>query len=241
MSPAHGLPAQPGLVAVGDSITNGRGAPTLGVTSRSWAQWVADALGVPFHGLARDGATTADVAAGQLPKIRFGYAVGAVYCGVNDVRRVDFDAQAFADRLAEVVTHVDRHADHLVLLTIPLDLGRPRAGAGKVADANAIIGHVGAEHDALVVDLSDLRGWRLVLPDAVHLTALGQLAVADRVARELGITTLPSSLVRIDPGRRAIVRHALTSHVPAVARDRRRRVVESIARRRPARRTLPHG
>ena len=36
---------------------------------------------------------------------------------------------------------------------------------------------------AVVADLADLGGWTLVLPDAVHPTALGQLEIADRARR----------------------------------------------------------
>src|SRR3712207_7008642 len=35
-----------GLVALGDSITNGLGEPALGVPSQSWAQWLAEASGL---------------------------------------------------------------------------------------------------------------------------------------------------------------------------------------------------
>src|SRR5919204_600936 len=38
----------PGLVALGDSITNGRGEPMLGVHAQSWAQWLAGAPELPF-------------------------------------------------------------------------------------------------------------------------------------------------------------------------------------------------
>ncbi len=57
-----------GMVALGDSITRGRGgAPALGVHPQSWAQWVAEALELPFTNLAVDGATSADVVRDQLP------------------------------------------------------------------------------------------------------------------------------------------------------------------------------
>ena len=48
-----------GLVALGDSITNGHGEPALGVPMQSWAQWLAEALALPFTKLARDGAPRA--------------------------------------------------------------------------------------------------------------------------------------------------------------------------------------
>ena len=41
-----------GMVALGDSITRGRGgAPALGVHPQSWAQWVAEALELSAGGL----------------------------------------------------------------------------------------------------------------------------------------------------------------------------------------------
>ena len=51
-----------GVVALGDSITRGRGgAPALGVHPQSWALWLAEALELPVTILARDGAQARDV------------------------------------------------------------------------------------------------------------------------------------------------------------------------------------
>ena len=58
-----------GLVALGDSITNGHGEPALGVHPQSWAQ-LAEALDAPFLKLATDEATAADVLAEQVPRLR---------------------------------------------------------------------------------------------------------------------------------------------------------------------------
>ena len=74
-------------------------------------------------------------------------------------------------------------------------------------------------------DLSDLAGWTLVLPDAVHPTALGQLEIADRAAAALGAGVLPSALA----GERgaASARYA-PAHARALARDLRRRALERV-------------
>ncbi len=64
-------------------------------------------------------------------------------------------------------------------MTIPLDLGRPRAGA-KVTTANAVIERAANELGALLVDLSDFAGRNLVMADHVHPTAFGQIAIAER-------------------------------------------------------------
>ena len=55
-----------GVVALGDSITNGGGELQYGVALQSWALWTARGLGLPYTGVATDGARAADVVARQL-------------------------------------------------------------------------------------------------------------------------------------------------------------------------------
>jgi lysophospholipase L1-like esterase len=181
-----------GLVALGDSITNGGGNMARGVYPRSWAHWLSLALGLPYTGLATDGATAPDVVAEQLPRLRDGYDVGALFIGVNDVRSVEWDPDTFAAALTRALQEIAQRSESALALTIPLDLGRPRAGA-KVATANAIVRRAARAHGALVVDLDDLRPYRALLPDAVHPHAIGQLEIADRAARALGAARPPSS------------------------------------------------
>ena len=188
-----------GLVALGDSITNGGGNMALGVYPRSWAHWLALALDLPFSGLAEDAATAGDVVARQVPRLRDAYDVGALFIGVNDVRSLDWDPEAFARDHAAALQALAQRCERALTLTIPLDLGRPRAGA-KVADANAIIRAAASEHSAIAVDLDDLRPWHALLPDAVHPHAMGQIEIADRAARALGGPRSPSSLA--DPNTR---------------------------------------
>ncbi|HVV51292.1 MAG TPA: GDSL-type esterase/lipase family protein, partial [Polyangia bacterium] len=124
-----------GLLAFGDSITNGGGELQWGVALQSWAQWTARALGLPFTNHAVDGARAADVAGAQLTAARersahpdAPYELGALHIGVNDVRAPDWDADAFAVDLRTVLAYLAERCDRIVVLTIPLDLGRPRAG-----------------------------------------------------------------------------------------------------------------
>ncbi|MEA2221402.1 MAG: hypothetical protein QOJ35_4028 [Solirubrobacteraceae bacterium] len=216
--------ARLGVVALGDSITVGEGSMTLGVTPLSWAQWLARALDLPFTSYAVDGATTADVLCGQVPRVRADYDVAALYAGVNDVRDPGFDLAAYERDLDAVAAGLARHADRLLMLTLPHDLGRPTS-APKPLHANAAVRRVAARHGATVADLSDLRGWTLVLPDAVHPTALGQLEIADRAARALGAPLAPSSLVGDRRGHDA--RYA-PAHARALARDLARRLRERV-------------
>ena len=92
---------------------------------------------------------------------------------------------------------------------------------------SAIVRAVGAEHDATIVALDDLAGRPWLLPDAVHPSALGQLEIADRAARELGAPRLPSSLIEVYDSRRAIARFRARWSV-LLARDLQRRVVERV-------------
>jgi lysophospholipase L1-like esterase len=213
-----------GLVALGDSITNGHGEPALGVPAQSWAQWLAEALELPFTKLATDGAQTADVLREQVPRLRGPYDLGCVYAGVNDVRSLAFDEAAYERDLHAVATAVAESSERLLLCTIPADLGRPRA-APKPQVAGTIVRRLAAELGAVLVDLDDLAGAPWLLPDAVHPTAVGQLEVADRAARAAGAKRLPSSLVEVHRSRRARARFAARFGV-MLAGDLRRRLVE---------------
>jgi GDSL-like lipase/acylhydrolase family protein len=217
---------KPGLVALGDSITDGDVAPMLGVRSWSWAQWLATSLSLSYTGLAVAGATVDDLVERQLPRLDGPYAVGCLWIGVNDVRSPSFDAPRFAAGLRTAASALAEACEQVVLVTIPLDLGRPRAGADKVRRANALIIEEGERIGAAIVDLGALRGWRLVLPDAVHLTALGELEVADRAALALGAPVQPSSLTSPDRSARGAARYAITGRAAALARDALRRLRE---------------
>ena len=99
-----------GVLAFGDSITNGGGELQWGVALQSWALWTARGLGLPFTGYAVDGARADHVANEQVPAFEqrtalagARYDVGCLYAGVNDVRAPDWDAAAFARDYARCV------------------------------------------------------------------------------------------------------------------------------------------
>ena len=186
-----------GVVALGDSITNGHGGMQSGLGSQSWAQWLAQALELPFTKLARDGATAADVVREQVPKVTGRFDLGAVYVGVNDVRGADWDARAYERDLGIALATLAARCDRVLTLTIPLDLGLPPAGA-KVGEANAVVERLAADHGAAVADLRGFGGRRWVWADRVHATAAGQVELADRAARALG-APLPSRTVVAPP------------------------------------------
>ena len=82
---------QLGVLAFGDSITNGGGEIQWGVALQSWAMWTARGLGVPYSGYAIDGARIDDVLEIEIPRFRAAtpdpdarFDVGCLYLGVND-------------------------------------------------------------------------------------------------------------------------------------------------------------
>jgi lysophospholipase L1-like esterase len=196
-----------GVLAFGDSITNGGGELQWGVALQSWAQWTARALGVPYSGYAVDGARVQDVLADQIPAFESraarrdaGYDVGCLYIGVNDVRGPDWDAAAFAADLEPALRFLKRRCDRVLALTAPLGLGLTPAGA-NVQELNSIVRSTAERVGALVVDLSSFGARNHVMADRVHPTAFGQVAIAERALAVLAGDGLParaapSSMIR---------------------------------------------
>jgi GDSL-like Lipase/Acylhydrolase family len=199
----------------------------LGVTPLSWAQWLARALDLPFTSYAVDGATAADVLREQLPRVRADYDLAVLYVGVNDARADDWDAAAYERDLEAIAAGLAARAARLLMLTLPLDLGRPTC-APKPVQANAAVRRVAAARGAAIAELDDFGGWTHVLPDVVHPTALGQLDIADRAARALGAAApLPSALA--PAADRPELRYAPT-HARMLLHDAVRRARERLRR-----------
>jgi lysophospholipase L1-like esterase len=204
-----------GVLAFGDSITNGGGELQWGVALQSWALWTARGLGLPYSGYAFDGARVDDVLGVQIPRFQRAtphpearYDLGCLYIGVNDVRALDWDLDAFTRDFATALSFLSARCERTLSVTAPLDLGRPRAGA-KVADLNVAIECVSRAHGALVLDLSDFRARNHVMADHVHPTAFGQIAIAERalsvLARDgMRVAVAPHELILYEvtrPGR----------------------------------------
>jgi len=210
-----------GVLAFGDSITNGGGELQWGVALQSWALWTARALGLPYTPYATDGASVRTVLDAQIPAFEAQAAVpdgpfdlGCLYIGTNDVRAFDWDPFAYEAGLGEALTWLGSRCERTLTATIPLDLGRPRAGA-KVADANAIIERRARETGTLVVDLARFGGRDVLMADHVHPTAFGQIAIAERVLDVLqrqGMTVevRPSTLIYYETTRSGRLRGDLT-------------------------------
>jgi hypothetical protein len=210
-----------GVLAFGDSITNAGGELQWGVALQSWALWVARGLGLPFTSYAADGARVADVLHLQIPAFErvsrrphAHYELGCLYIGINDVRAPDWSPVAFTADFDASLRFLTSRCDRILTITAPLDLGRPRVGA-RVHELNAAIEARAREHGALIVDLRELRARNLVMADRVHLTAFGQIALAQRALAELALDGLPTqvrpqSLIAFQTTRRGRLRGDLT-------------------------------
>jgi lysophospholipase L1-like esterase len=231
-----------GVLAFGDSITNGGGELQWGVALQSWAQWVSRGLALPYTGLAVDGARAADVLAEQVPRVPADarYDVGCLYVGVNDVRALDWARAPFERAHRDALAVLAERCDRVLTLTVPLDLGRPPAGA-RVHEANAAIAASAAAAGALVLDLSGFGARNLVMTDHVHPTAFGQVAIAERAldvlaADGMTVRTRPSTLIRYETTRWGRLRGDVTyayRHLKVSARaawDRRRAARSDTAR-----------
>ncbi len=203
-------------MALGDSITRGRGgAPALGVHPQSWAQWVAEALELPFTNLAVDAARAPDVLRDQVPRLAGPYDLATLLIGANDARGA-LDAEAFGRDVNAIVAALRDAADRVLVLTIPEDLGRPRAGADVLTVNRVLRALEGVE----ICGLEDLGGFRMLLPDAVHPTSPGMVEIADRALAAL------RSEARVEVERRGWPRYAAWWGWQYL-RDRRRRWVEA--------------
>jgi lysophospholipase L1-like esterase len=212
-------PCRLGVVALGDSITNGGGELQWGVALQSWALWTARGLGLPYTPFAEDGARAADVVARQLPALEARgpagarYDVGCLYIGVNDVRALDWDAAAFARDHATALAALGDRCDRVLAVTMPRDLGRPLAG--HVDEGNAIVEAQARAAGALLLDLREFGARNLVMADHVHPTAFGQIAIAERAldvlaAAGMRVRVRPRSLVGYETTRRRRLRGDVT-------------------------------
>ncbi len=204
-----------GILALGDSITNGGGELQWGVALQSWALWLARGLGLPYTPHAIDGARVGDVLARQVPAVGDGrYDLGCLYVGVNDVRALDWDPAAFERGHTEALAFLAGRCDRTLTATVPLDLGRPRAG-DRVPEVNAAIEASARAAGALVLDLRAFGARNLLMADHVHPTAFGQIAIAEQAldlvaADGLAVKVRPSALVEYETTRFGRLRGDLT-------------------------------
>ena len=209
-----------GVLAFGDSITNGGGELQWGVALQSWALWVARGLGAAVLAVRRRrGARrwTCWRRPGCPRRARRPRATTSAACtsASNDVRALDWDRAAFERGHRTALAFLAERCDRV--LTIDR-AGRPRAAArrrARVDEVNAAIEASARDHGALVVDLRDFRARNRVMPDHVHPTAFGQIAIAERALAVLAADGLaarrqPSSMIFYETTRWRRLRGDLT-------------------------------
>jgi len=189
---------QQGVLAFGDSITNGGGELQWGVALQSWVQWLSRGLGLPFTNYAVDGARAADVVERQIPLHQRvnaveqpRYQLGCLYIGTNDLRSPEWDPTHFERDFTTALAYLQSLCERVLTVSLPLDLGRPHAGA-PVTQANRVIQEQTAAGGALLLDLHDFRGREVMMFDRVHPTAMGQIAIAERALQVLEADGLPT-------------------------------------------------
>ena len=103
-------------VALGDSLTAGRGDEGRDGRPVGWAQRLADVLSVRtavrcrLINLAADGATVGQVLAKQLPAVAaYGPDLVSVTVGMNDIRVRGFDELSFKAGLGQLLRGPGRH------------------------------------------------------------------------------------------------------------------------------------
>lgn len=187
-----------GLVGLGDSITYANQSPKLGrLRPQSWAQWLAEALELPFTNLAFNGARAAEILNYQVPRLRGPYELATLNVGTNDLVIRSFQIGEFERTVRAVLEAMGRHADRLLLLSIATD-GGERKYRSRCAEVNSLFADLAGEARAPLVRIDDLAGRRLMLPDR-HPTAIGQLTIAHRAADALRSDGLPVPLELPDP------------------------------------------
>jgi lysophospholipase L1-like esterase len=191
-----------GVLAFGDSITNGGGELQWGVALQSWALWTARGLGIAYTPYAVDGAVVSDVVDHQIPRFERvnadpeeRFTLGCLYIGTNDIRMPSWDPARFAAEYDAALGFLAARCERTLTATLPLTLGRP-PDPERIAGANAIIENVARRHGTLVLDLRGFRARNLMMADHVHPTALGQVAIAQRA---LAVLAADGMTVRIDP------------------------------------------
>ena len=228
-----------GVLAFGDSITNGGGELQWGVALQSWALWTARALGLPYTGYAVDGAVIGGVVDEQIPAFCARaadpdgpYDVGCLYIGINDVRTPGWDLDAFAHGHASAVAFLRARCARVVCLTAPLTVGRPPVDRSRMEALNATVRADASAHGALVVEGTGFGARNHVMNDHVHPTAFGQVAIAQRALATLAADGMT---VRVDPAQLIAPSHsrigALRGDVSYVVRELSNRLRAAAARR----------
>jgi lysophospholipase L1-like esterase len=222
------------VVAVGDSVSEGVGDPQRGGL-QGWVHHLTAQPGLELvANLARTGSTVSDVLRFQLaPAVALEPDLVTCVIGVNDVLRRNFDADAFARRYEHVMRALSTAASRGVLTMTLHDVaeGLPlrRAAAERlrrrIAEANAVIERVCADHEVWVLDMRTApapRSLGMLSLDRLHPNRRGHRFIADSaldVLREYGVVPTGPRAVPAVPDPLAMRLAAGLRHLLWVARQ----------------------
>jgi len=188
-------------VALGDSFTEGVGDPDDSRPNgwRGWADRFAEALAATagpdfgYANLAIRGRKLPAIIAEQLePALALKPDLVTIHGGGNDVLRPRVDLDALAASYDDTVGRLTASGARVVMFTIA-DPGLNPVMAmmrGRMAIFNEWVREIADHHDATVVDMWRMRGWKvaeIMDEDRLHLNAVGHQGIAIAVLEALGI------------------------------------------------------
>lgn len=189
-------------VAIGDSLTAGRGDEGRDGRPIGWAQRLADILGVrttvrcSLTNLAVDGATVHEVLSKQLPAVAARKPdLVSLTVGINDIRRRDFDELSFKADLGQLFEALAATQATLLTCTLP-DLSVIMSLSQELHEvvrermrlASDIIREQAESYGAVCLDAWSLPGVTdpdLYAPDRLHPNSKGHQFIAAACADKL--------------------------------------------------------
>ncbi len=189
-------------VAIGDSLTAGRGDEGRDGRPIGWAQRLADILGVrttvrcSLTNLAVDGATVHEVLGKQLPAVVAGKPdLVSLTVGINDIRRRDFDELSFKADLGQLFEALAATQATLLTCTLPdlsvimsLSQDLHEVVRERMRLASDIIREQAESYGAVCLDAWSLPGVTdpdLYAPDRLHPNSKGHQFIAAACADKL--------------------------------------------------------
>jgi lysophospholipase L1-like esterase len=197
------------FVALGDSLTAGRGDEGRDGLAVGWAQRLADILSVrttvrcSLTNLAADGAHVRDVLAKQLPAVAARKPdLVSVTVGINDARARRFDEMSFKADLGQLFERLAETQATLLTCTLPdltavlsLPAELQEVARERLRVASDIIREQAESYSAVCLDLWSLPGItdrELYGPDRAHPNHRGHqflaAAFADKLAPRSALT-----------------------------------------------------
>lgn len=196
-------------VALGDSLSEGLGAPAPGGATRGWASLLADRLreqrpDLEFTNLAVRGSMARHVLRRQLgPALDLQPDMVSVFIGGNDcLFSAAFASERFTADLDQLVAPFVERGSTVVMATLPdltacSPIPPPYRSAlrRRLVAANAVIEQMSRSHGTVLLDAwSDPRTRRhgMWSIDRIHPSADGHRLIAASVASLLGLPAHPS-------------------------------------------------